>query len=160
MANVKNYRKQGGEEWVVEGELNVQNGGELKVDGSKMNNGVALFGAMVGGYGEAEHGGDETTTVAAADDDGDRKVLIVIKVTDDFTGTNKPKFQIGETGTIDKFFEMGEGETPEEPDAGEIYVAAGTLTDDKALIITKTDASGGTEAGSIEVFAIILPEEA
>ena len=34
MANVKNYRKQGGEEWVVEGEINV-NGGEITNSGTQ-----------------------------------------------------------------------------------------------------------------------------
>ena len=173
MANVKNYRKQGGEEWVIGGKQTVESGGELDAkSGAKLKfadeevlaqnfgAGIALVGAMTGGYAEAEHSGDATTEVLGSDDGGDRNVLIIIKVIAEFTGTTKPKFQIGETDTVDKFFEMGDGEDPPAPDAGEIYVAAGVLTNDKALIITKADASGGTEGGAIQVFAIALPDEA
>lgn len=56
MSNVKNYSKQGGEHWVVEGELEIAAGGKLIFEGKEVK--------------PAENQADsEATTIAALKDD-------------------------------------------------------------------------------------------
>ncbi len=56
MSNVKNYSKQGGEHWVVEGELEIAAGGKLTFEGKELK--------------PAENQADsEATTIAALKDD-------------------------------------------------------------------------------------------
>lgn len=56
MSNVKNYSEQGGEHWVVEGELEIVAGGKLTFEGKELK--------------PAENQADsEATTIAALKDD-------------------------------------------------------------------------------------------
>lgn len=53
MANVKNYRKQGGDEWVVEGEVNID-GGEITNSGTQAS-AIANVDASVSGADDNDH---------------------------------------------------------------------------------------------------------
>ena len=170
--NIKNYRKRGGEEWVVGGGLTVESGGEIdiesggafKVDGTPidLSSALALVGIMTSAAAEIAHDTTSPATVADSDDTSDRNALLIVKVTETFAGeTNLPVMQFGEEDSIDKFLEIGHGKTIATPEDGDIYVAAGVLTQEKDLIVTVTDATGtpGTDpAGAVQLFAIILPD--
>ena len=164
--NTKNYREQGGDRWVVGGELDILAGGELKLAGEgiteQLNAGLALVGAMVGGYAEAafDDGATVQDVIAASGAGEGRVVLLIIKITADVEGTTKPVFQIGEEDTLDKFIEIGEGKTYEDPSAGDVIVASGALTAEKALTLKVASAGATGNGGALQVFAIVLPDEA
>lgn len=185
MANVKNYTEQGGEKTVIGGEINVITGGALKIANAvvtssaaelnkltgmtattaQINAGVALVGAMVGGYGEAEHDTDTSTTkvevlAANASGGGSRAIMLVVKCTQTFAAvTNKPIFKFGDGTVDDAFGTVGHGESApfDTMTAGDILTFAGVLLEERPIEIDVTDGTGTGEAGAIEVFAIALP---
>jgi hypothetical protein len=119
---------------------------------------------MVSGYQRVDHDDDTSETkiellAANAAAAGNRNVLIIVKCTVTFAATtNKPIVQIGEEdGDAHKFATIGHGGSPATPTAGDVFVFAGTLTEEKALQITVTDGTGGAEAGQLDVFVIALP---
>jgi hypothetical protein len=175
--NTKNYRKQGGEEWVIGGKQTIKSGGEvdfetgsaLKFEGEaieaeQINAALALVGAMVGGYAAAEHDDDtseDAIEVMAANDngDGDRAILIIVKCTETLAGTTLPTFQIGDGTTVNKFAKIGKDGNPATFAKDAIAVFAGTLTEESPVEITVTDGTGA-KAGAIQVFVIALPVSA
>lgn len=117
---------------------------------------AALLDAGLGASAEYDHADDAgTNTLLAADADNDRAVLIIATVTETFAGTTKPLMKIGETSTVTKFKQIGEGQLTGTD--GLVYVAAGTLSATKALLVTVTNGSGGTPAGKVSVVALVLP---
>lgn len=118
----------------------------------------ALLAAGLGASAEYDHEVDAGTNTLLASDPADRIVLIIAVVTETFAGTTKPLVKIGETSTVTKFTQIGEGQLT--GTAGLVYLAAGTLTGTKALLVTVTDGSGGTPAGKVAVTALILPASA
>lgn len=175
--NTKNYRKQGGEEWVIGGKQTIKSGGEvdfetgsaLKFEGEaiaaeQINAALALVGAMVGGYAAAEHDDDtseDAIEVMAANDngDGDRAILIIVKCTETLAGTTLPTFQIGDGTVSNAFAKIGNGGSPATFAKDAIAVFAGTLTEESPVEITVTDGTGA-KAGAIQVFVIALPVSA
>lgn len=117
---------------------------------------AALLAAGLGVSAVYDHEDDDgTNTLLAADADDDRAVIIVASVTETFAGTTKPLVNIGETSTVTKFKQIGEGFLTGTD--GLVYVAAGTLTATKALLVTVVNGSGGTPAGKVNVTAFVLP---
>ncbi len=124
------------------------------------NAAVGLIGAMVGGYGEAAFDdGDTPQVILDKDDGGDRAVLIIVIITEDVKGTTKPVFQIGQVATLDKFIEIGEAKTFEDPDAGTVITAAGVLTDDTDMTLKVASAGATQNGGALKVFVMALPAE-
>jgi hypothetical protein len=177
--NTKNYRKQGGDEWVIGGKQAIKSGGEvdfetgsaLKFEGEaiaaeQINAALALVGAMVGGYAAADHGDDTSTKkinvmAANGDGEGNRAVLIIVKCTETLAADGDlPTFQIGDGATVNKFAKIGNGGDPSTFAEGEIAVFAGTLTEESPVEIAVTDGTGDNEAGAIQVFVIALPVSA
>ncbi len=122
----------------------------------------AITAAMVGGAGfaagptEFDHAGAGATMVAAAAV-GDRLVHGVAIVTEAFAGTTTdPLIQIGQTGTLGKFLEVGEGKTIDGTSLVRIPFH-GVLTSNVALVATVTNGSGGAEAGKLSVSVQLLP---
>jgi len=119
------------------------------------NVGRLVNGVRVGvNYTKTSNG---TTTLLASSASA-RNVLIAVKVTETFAaGTGaKPTFKLGETDTTDKYaaaavFAGGV--------AGDVFIFAGTLTADKALLVTVVAATG-TATGALSVEAIVLPSTA
>lgn len=97
-----------------------------------------------------------TTLIASAV--ADRRVIIVVKITETFAdGTGaKPTFEIGQTGTTNKFAATTEFASGV---LGDLMVFVGTLSGSAALLITAA-AGTGTATGAIGVEAIILPATA
>ena len=84
----------------------------------------------------------------------DRAVVVVINVVTTFAAGDgaAPIFDIGETGTPEKFkADLNTGT------AGDTLVFAGQLTAGKALLVTVTAATGTTSTGAIDVTALALP---
>lgn len=96
-----------------------------------------------------------TITLVAADDSGDRTVLILAHVTTTFADNTggQPEFEIGQTGTTDKFAAASEFT---DATAGTKVVYHGTLTDNTALLVTAV-AGTGDGAGAMTVTAIVVP---
>jgi hypothetical protein len=94
-------------------------------------------------------------TVAAADASNDRKVLIVVEVTEVFADGDggQPTFKVGETSTTDKFSVTS---LLSAAALGQKFLLAGTLSATKALLVTAVAATG-TGTGAIKVSAAILP---
>lgn len=176
--NTKNYRKQGGDEWVIGGKQTIKAGGEvdfetgsaLKFEGEaieakQINAALALVGAMVGGYAAAEHDDDtneDAIKVMAANGEGDgnRAILIIVKCTETLAGTTLPTFQIGDGTASNAFAKIGKDGNPATFAKDAIAVFAGTLTEKRPVEITVTDGTGDNEAGAIQVFVIALPVSA
>ena len=169
--NAKVYRKQGGDELIVEdgGKITVESGGALTLDGSpvtadQLTTGIALVGTMVAGVATADHADDtsvEKIEVLAANGsgDGDRAIMMIVKITETFAATtNKPIFAITDGASV-TYATIGHGGSPASPVENEIYTFAGELGEEKALVIGVTDGTGGSAAGAIEVYAIALPAD-
>ena len=182
--SAKNHNEQGGARTVVGGSLDVVTGGDLDVEAgaslkiagaavtataAELNAAAAalgvanaLVGAMVGGYASADHADDTSETkieVLPANESGDgaRAILILAKISQTFAATtNKPIFVI-EDGTSVTYATLGHGGSPATPEADEIHAFAGSLAEERPVVIAVTDGTGGAEAGAIEVYVIALP---
>lgn len=102
--------------------------------------------------------GAQTLLAANATSEGDRVVLIIVHVDEAFAdaGGTQTTFSVGETGTADKF-----AATSVFTDAtlGSVFVLAGTLSEEAALLVTANDAAGaGT--GGITATVLALPAAA
>ncbi len=177
--NTKNYRKQGGDEWVAGGKQIIKAGGEvdfeagsaLKFEGEaieaeQINAALALVGAMVGGYAAAEHDDDTSedaieVMAANGEGDGNRAILIIVKCTETLAADgNLPTFEIGDGTVSNAFAKIGNGGSPATFAKDAIAVFAGTLTEERPVEITVTDGTVDNEAGAIQVFVIALPVSA
>lgn len=111
---------------------------------------------LLSGLGDAESypkttDGAQTLLAAAA---AARVVLIIVSVTQTFADGDgaKPVFDIGETDTVEKFkADLNSGT------AGQVFVYAGVLSANKALLVSATAATGTTSTGAIAVAALALP---
>jgi len=174
--NTKNYRKQGGEKWVIGGELIVESGGEINIESGgslnlegeaiaaeQINASIALVGAMVGGYTAADHGDDTSEDAIEAlpangDGDGNRAILVIVKCTETLAADGDlPTFEIGDVTTSNACAKIGNGGTPATLAEGAIATFAGTLTEQRPVEITVTDGTTGSQAGAIQIFVIALP---
>ncbi len=115
---------------------------------------AALIGAGLG----ASHSYLKTQSGAAtllASAAGDRSVIIVVVVDQTFANGDgaQPTFQIGQTGTANKFADTTAftGAT-----AGTVKTFAGTLTGTDNLIVTGVAGTGTTETGGITVTVLAL----
>ncbi len=150
--NAKVYRKQGGEELVI------SSGGKLTLENGWQLNGAGLSSLVSSGLG-ASATYDETTsgakTLMAASTSA-RVVLgiaVVDEAFDDVDDGTQPKFKIGETSSDAKFLP---DTTLTDATLGKVFVFGGTLTANKALIVTGTPATKDGK-GKISVTAIVLP---
>lgn len=140
MANVKNYRKQGGEKWVVGGELDIASGGvldflsgaQLQVAGTNVTTGAVNLNwlSRTVDFTAAEGGSDVAEVEIQVQDAGGtnvaESVLAVVWLSDDDGG-------VGLTATVASG--TVQAKTGEGTDLG-------TLTDKKALLVqTKADGS-------------------
>jgi len=93
------------------------------------------------------------TLLAAAD--VDRVVQITVNVTEVFADGDgsQPTFEIGQTGTADKFAATSLFTGAAE---GASFSFAGTLTANTALIVTAVAGTGTTETGAIRVTAVAI----
>lgn len=135
--------------------------GELHKVLANIGNGAgvaALLAAGLGASASYDHTAQAGTNTLLASAASDRVVIIVAVVTTAFAGTTKPLVQIGQTGTVTKFLQIGQGQLA--GTLNTVYVAAGTLTGTDALLVTVTDGSGGTPAGAVAVTALVLPTSA
>lgn len=132
------------------------------ITADKLANGAGLAALIAAGLG-ASASYDKTTNGAQtllASDPAARVVLIVVVVNETFADgdTSQTVFIIGETDTTNKFaastvFSTGPAA------AGDIFILAGSLTADKALLVTGTPAAG-TGTGGIDVIVFALPAAA
>ncbi len=84
-----------------------------------------------------------------------RNVIIVVKVITTFAAGDgaAPIFDIGETGSVEKFTaDLTTGT------AGDTLTYAGSLSANTALLITATAATGATSTGAIDVTAIAVQD--
>lgn len=162
----KVYRKQGGEEFVVAngGKITVESGGIVNLpDGTitsaMLANGAGIASLLAAGNGASASytktdTGAKTLLAANATGEGKRSVLIIVIVDETFEAGDgtATKFDIGETGTPAKFKSaLNTGVT------GDVLTYAGSLTEEKALLVTVTPATG-TGAGGISVTVLALAE--
>lgn len=141
---------------VVAGAINGTKLKDATVTAAKLAAGAGLAALIAAGLG-ASAAYVKTTNGAQtllASDAAARVALIVVVVDETFAdaGGTQTTFTIGETDTVDKYAAAAlfTGAT-----AGSIFVLAGTLTANKALLVTANDAAGaGT--GGISVTALVL----
>ena len=174
MYQSKVYRKQGGREFVVAtgGKITVESGGtfEVKSGGTvtlpnesitsaMLVNGAGLASLIAAGNGASASyvktdTGAKTLLAANATGEGGRSVLIIVTVDETFAdGTGAAtKFDIGETDATTKF-----KATLNTGTAGDVLTYAGSLTEEKALLVTATPATG-TGTGGISVTVLALAE--
>ena len=100
---------------------------------------------------------DGVQTLLAADGRGDRTVIVSVQATEVFADGDggQPTFEIGETGTDDKFAAAA---LFTDAAAGATFSLAGRLTAGNALIVTAVAATGTTSTGALRVTAIAIPD--
>jgi len=132
--------------------------GAGKVTSSMLANGAGIA-ALVTAGGGASASYDKTTsgaqTLLAANGSGEgaRTVLIIVTIDETFAAGDGTAtiFDIGETDSLEKFkADLNSGT------AGNILTYAGSLTEEKALLVTATAATG-TGAGGISIAVLALP---
>jgi len=132
--------------------------GAGKVTSSMLANGAGIA-ALVTAGGGASASYDKTTsgaqTLLAANGSGEgaRTVLIIVTIDETFAADDGTAtiFDIGETDSLEKFKANLNSGT-----AGDILTYAGSLTEEKALLVTATAATG-TGAGGISIAVLALP---
>jgi hypothetical protein len=99
--------------------------------------------------------GAQTLLAANASTEGDRTVLIIINVDEVFADGDggQTVFIAGQTGTTNKFMA---NTVLNDAAAGTVLVLAGTLTEETALLVTGTPATG-TGTGGISVTVLAFP---
>jgi len=128
------------------------------VTAAKLANGAGWAALLAAGLGASANyikTTDGVQTLLAANAAA-RVVLIVITVTEVFAdgdGT-QPTFKFGETDTDDKYAATT---LLASAALGAVKVLAGTLTANKALLVTAATGTGTTETGAISVMAMVLP---
>ena len=123
---------------------------------------LAAFVSAGLGVVESVEQADHATTpveVVGAEEVGNRACLIAAICTTTVAGDTKPTFNLGEAdGGADKFIAAA---ILEDATAGDVFISAGVLTDNKAMqmAVTEGDAGeGGAEpAGAFDVLVLLLP---
>ena len=131
------------------------------VTSGKLANGAGIAALVTAGGGASATyanttNGAQTILAANAGGDGNRTVLIVITVTEDFADNlgTQTEFTFGETDATTKY---NDGTILAGASSGDIITLAGQLTEEKALLITASQATvDGT--GAISVTVLALPE--
>lgn len=118
----------------------------------------ALVHILVRGFALAEH--DDAAPVqlldANGEGDGARAVLIVAKCTEALAGSTKlPAFAISDGADV-TFGTIGDGGNPATFAKDAVAIFAGTLDEEKPVIITATDGSGDGVAGAIQAYVIAV----
>jgi len=128
------------------------------ITSDKLANGAGLASLIAAGLGASASYAKTTTgaqTLLAANGNGEgaRTVLITVVVDETFAAGDgsATDFDIGETDATTKFKEALATGT-----AGDVLTYAGSLTEEKALLITGTAATG-TGTGGISVTVLALP---
>jgi len=135
------------------GDINVVSGGALKLAGTAVSKTAAALNAIKGATAAYSKTTSGVQTSLAADVSA-RTVIIAAEVTEVFAdGTGaQTTFQIGETDTAAKFADTGAWTGAA---LGTTKAFSGTLTANKALIVTAVAATGdGTGALKVTVLAI------
>lgn len=157
------YRKQGGNELVVAsgGTITVESGGTIEVESGgilTIADGSGLTALITAGLGASATytkatTGAQTLLAANGNGEGARTVLIIVTVDETFAAGDGAAtiFDIGETDTTEKFKAGLNSGT-----AGDVLTYAGSLTEEKALLVTATAATG-TGAGGISIAVLALP---
>lgn len=168
MANTKNYRKQGGEEWIVGGVLDIISGGKLKLEGNELtasaatlnnlaDNVTGLASFVTAGLGVAETYTYEQDGDHDLVEGGDERVFICAVICDEAiaSGDADPTFQLGIEGDTDKFLETSDfaGMSAED-----IILTAGVIDDSEALEVLIDDGTQGTH-GEFTFLVLLLPTE-
>ena len=123
------------------------------VTAAKLDGGVtiaALQESGVANFAAVDHEDDSPVEIVAANGSGEgaRDVLILAVASEAAAG--EPDVDIGETDTVNKFIEdVGSGTWSED----DTFVAAGELTEEKALIATIATAGSG---GALDVLALVF----
>lgn len=133
---------------------------DAAVTAAKLANGAGLAALIAAGLGASAAypkttNGAQTLLAANANGAGDRAVLVVVHVDEVFaTGDGaQTTFTVGQTGTADKFAAAA---LFTDAAAGSVFVLAGVLSEEAALLVTANDASG-TGTGGISVTVLALP---
>lgn len=128
-----------------------------------LDSGAGLAAIIAAGLGATEAYdnttvGAQTLLAANGTSEGDRTVLIVVHVDEAFDNGDggQAVFIIGQTGTTNKFMA---NTVLVDATAGTTLVLAGTLTEETALLVTGTAATG-TGTGGISVTVLALPSAA
>lgn len=120
---------------------------------------AALVAAGLGASAVIAHDDDDSPAellAANGTGDGNRAVLVVAICNEAAGGETPSTFKVGETGTVEKFFSAA---TLAAAADGDVLVSAGTLTEEKALIVTYTAGDGDGAAGAFQFLVLALPEE-
>lgn len=149
----------------MSGDVTITNAGVAAIGAGKVTAAMLANGAGIAALVTAGLGASATypkTTNGAqtllASDAAARVVLIMAVVTEVFAdgGGTQTTFTIGETDTADKYAAAAVFTGAA---AGSVFFFAGTLTADKALLVTANDAAdAGT--GGLAVTALVLPAAA
>ncbi len=120
---------------------------------------AALLTAGLGASANVDHddAGSPLTIVAAnGNGEGARAVLAVAICTETMAGTTPPTFKLGEEADDDSLFSTADLAGATE---GDVFVSAGLLTEEKALIATWTAGANGGEApaGAYAFTVLVLP---
>lgn len=154
-------------EQTLSGDITITNAGVATIaDGAvtsaKLAAGAGLAALFTSGVGANESyakttDGAQTTLAANGSGEGDRTVLIIVNVDEAFADGDggQTAFTIGETDSATKF---AASTVFADALAGTVFVLAGTLTEEKALLVTGTEATG-TGTGGITVTVLALPAE-
>lgn len=135
--------------------------GSAKVTSAMLANGAGWAALLTAGLGASANYPKTTNGVQTllASNAAARIVLIIVTVTVAFANGDggQPTFKFGETDTDTKYAATSvlTGAT-----LGAVKVFAGTLTANKALIVTAGAGTGTTETGAISVMAMVLPAAA
>ena len=135
--------------------------GAKKVTAAMLADGAGLAALITAGLGASATyakttSGAQTLLAANGSGEGARIVLIVVVVTETFAAGDGAAtiFDFGETDSVTKFKDDLNSGT-----AGDIVIYAGSLTEEKALLVTAAAATG-TGAGAIAVTVLALPAAA
>lgn len=145
------------------GDVTITNAGVTAIGSGKVTSGMLANGSglasllAAGGGASAAYAkttvGAQTLLAANGNGEGARSVLMVVTIDETFAAGDgtATDFDIGETDAATKFKEELISGT-----AGDVLTFAGSLTEEKALIVTGTAATG-TGAGGISVTVLALP---
>lgn len=127
---------------------------------AKLASGAGMAAMAAAGVGQSAAydkttNGAQTLIAANANGEGARVVLLIVHVDEVFADgdTTQTAFTFGETDTADKY---ADATLLADAALDGVFVLAGELTEEKALLVTGT-AAAGTGTGGVTVTAIVLP---
>jgi len=130
------------------------------VESGMLANGAGVASLLTAGLGNSASYVTATTGAQTLNvSDTDARVVIGMVIIDEVFANGddaQPTFSIGETDSLTKFAATN---VFTDAAAGAVFTFAGTLTANKALIITATAGTGTTETGGLSVTTLILDAE-